>query len=153
QALSALLRASLLAPCLALRRCVRLGPGAVFGPGGWTDHDSPLTGVYRGFTGLYPDGWAGPTYVTTFRVGPGDRILCLEGAPYINRLPRPFHIALTIDGREVSRHDLPEHRAFSLEVPLDGLAPGQHSLTVASGPGIVPRDYLGIDDDRPLCFR
>jgi hypothetical protein len=147
RALASLLRASLLAPGLACRRLIRLGPG------GWKGRDSTCTRVYRGFTGVYPDGWVGPTYLTTFRLGPGDRTLCLDGAPYINRLPRPFDVAVAIDGREVCRHHLSEHRPFSLAVPLEGLAPGEHRLAVTSGPAIVPRDYLGTEDDRPLCFR
>jgi glycosyltransferase involved in cell wall biosynthesis len=147
EGLALLARASLLAPGIALRRLLRPGPDAVAG------HTSPLTRAYRGFTGLHADGWVGPTYATTFRVGPGDRSLHLEGRPLVRGLPRPLDITLSIDGRAVCRQRLPEHRPFSLTVPVGHLGPGQHRLVVASGPYVVPRDYLGIEDDRPLCFR
>jgi glycosyltransferase involved in cell wall biosynthesis len=147
EVLTNLVRASLLAPGVALRRFLRPDPDAV------AEHPSPLTRAYRGFTGLHADGWVGPTYATTFRVGPGDRSLRLEGRPLVRGLPRPLDIILSIDGRTVGRQCLPEHRPFSLTVPVGHLGAGEHGLVVTSGPYVVPRGCLGIEDDRPLGFR
>jgi glycosyltransferase involved in cell wall biosynthesis len=154
------LRADLLAPEVALRQCVRLclrpllprtRPGAI--TEGWSAGLSAQTLAWRDFTGVHADRCVGPSFVTTFRVAPGHRSLLLDGAPVIDGLPRPLDISLSIDGRLVHRHHLPKQRSFTIAVPVTELSPGEHQLSVLSGPFIVPRDHLGSEDDRPLCFR
>jgi glycosyltransferase involved in cell wall biosynthesis len=112
---------------------------------------SPLTLMWRTFTGLHADGGVGPTYVTDIRVVPGCRRLHLRGVAVAGQAPRP-DIRLYIDGQPLPA--LPSGTdALTVTAPLDGLSAGVHQLMVRSSFFIVPHEYLGNGDLRPLSFR
>jgi glycosyltransferase involved in cell wall biosynthesis len=118
---------------------------------------SPMTLMWRTFTGMHADGAVGPTYVADVRVDPGRR-LRLRGAAVVAGQPPP-DVRLYIDGQPLAGRRGPETRAgrggeeFSVTAPLEGLSPGDHRLTVRSGSFVIPHEYRCDGDFRPLSFR
>jgi glycosyltransferase involved in cell wall biosynthesis len=113
---------------------------------------SPLTLMWRPFTGMHADGGVGPTYVTDIRVVPGCRQLHLHGAPAVAGQSPPPDIRLYIDGQPIAGQHC-DGEPFTVTAPLEGLSPGAHQLTVRSSSFIVPHEYLCNGDFRPLSFR
>ena len=101
---------------------------------------------------MYDDGAVGPEWVTTIDVTRGRRMLVLEGRSVALREPRRFQIDLLVDGRPLVERCPVSGEGFCLQVPLDGVAPGVHELTVRSSAFVVPRQWTGKDDDRPVSF-
>jgi hypothetical protein len=145
------LAAALAAPeVLVPRFLARLSGGA---PRSRAGQLAPLTRAWWGFTGQHADGPVGPTFVTTVDVGPAHRSLQVVGSIILDGLPQPRALAVSVDGRVVHRHRLGARPTFSLAVPLGPLAPGPHEVTIASDTWVVPHEYVGNEDYRPLAFR
>jgi glycosyltransferase involved in cell wall biosynthesis len=114
---------------------------------------SPNTLAWRNFTAAHPDGYVGPTFVTTIRVEAADRALRLEGDPVSRHAREPLDLVVSIDDRPLAREHLPEGPPFSLIVPLSGVAEGPHTVAVSSSSFTVPHELAHNKDYRPLAFR
>jgi len=118
------------------------------------DRVAPGTLVWRSFTGAHPDSCVGPMYRCEFRSQPGDQLLRIEGTPAVACAPVPLDLELRIDQVAVSTFRMrPGQRPFVIRVPLTTLPPGRHELEVRSPTFLVPHDYHGNGDLRPLTFR
>jgi glycosyltransferase involved in cell wall biosynthesis len=146
-----------LEPAGALRRFLRRHVPPLWPPAGDTwlqDGVAPGTLVWRSFTGIHPDACVGPTYRCEFQSEPGDQVLRIEGAPAVACAPVPVDLELVVDQATVSHFRVrPGRRPFALRVPLAALPPGRHELEVRSPIFLVPHDYHGNGDMRPLTFR
>src|SRR5262249_32955248 len=101
----------------------------------------------------HPDSCVGPNYRCEFRSEPGDRVLRIDGAPAVACAPVPLDLELHVDGKLVDRFRVRPRRPFRLRLPLPELRPGRHELEIRSTPFLVPHDYHGNGDMRPLTFR
>jgi hypothetical protein len=174
------LASALLAPAVACRRLLAR-PSSAEGRG-WAEAvgrpNGPLTRVWRAFRGIHSDRWVGPTFVATLRVQPflrfwrcsfpgvpfgptfvpappghrGSLWLYLEGCRVLGQ-PRDLRLGIALEGRPVQEYRAPGVPAFSCRICLTDLEPGDHLLTVSCDSFIVPHDYLGNEDHRPLSFR
>ena len=116
-----------------------------------TTHAETLS--FRSFTGLHPDNAIGPVYETDVVLAPGQDTLRLEAEEVVRPMPGPFHVELQLDGQTLCRH---RHRSGSrlvLAVPLPGVAPGRHRLTLRCNGAVVLRDWTWAEDYRPLALR
>jgi len=156
-------RAAALNPGAAWRRWLLFGPGLPLArrlPGAptaaltWGNPRVPaLTSQWRSFAGRHDDGHAGPRFVTDIDVPPGAGQLDLDGStPFCLPPPEPLTLMAAIDGRPVSQGRLTAAGPFSLALPVAGLEPGPHRLEVTSNWFLVPDDYWGNGDFRPLAF-
>lgn len=118
-----------------------------------TQADPPHTLAWRDFTGLHSDGWAGPVYVTTLTIEPGQTHLTLAGSVALGRMPRPLEIELFLNDQSLGRQRIGRKQEFTVIVPLPAVAPGEHTLKIASNTYGVPEIYLGNGDFRPLSFK
>jgi glycosyltransferase involved in cell wall biosynthesis len=111
------------------------------------------TRAWLAFDGLHADGWAGPTFATSLRVGPGDRCLHLEGSTDVGHLPEPLEVELELDGRPLGRQRIGRRQEFALSVPLGDVGPGEHRLRVVANTFVSHHAYRGNQDFRPLSFK
>jgi hypothetical protein len=115
--------------------------------------DTPHTLAWRDFTGLHSDDWAGPTFITTIEIEPGQTQLRLAGDIMLGRLPRPLELDLFIDGQLLGRQRIGRKKEFALRLPLNAIVLGSHELKIVSNVYSVPDTFLGNGDFRPLSFR
>jgi glycosyltransferase involved in cell wall biosynthesis len=113
----------------------------------------PQTLAWRDFTALHGDRWAGPVLVTEIDVAPGQCQLVLAGNTRGFRLPRPLEFQLFVDQAPVGRGHAGRQQEFILKLPLGNLAPGRHELKIVANTFVVPHDYMGVQDFRPLVFK
>jgi hypothetical protein len=113
----------------------------------------PATLAWRDFTAMHADSWVGPRYIAQIDVAPGQNRLRLAGGTQGFRLPRPITVQLLVDGTPIGRYPLGRGQSFEVSIPLPTLAPGAHELTIISNTFIVPYNYIGIEDYRPLAFK
>jgi hypothetical protein len=151
RALASLAAAALLAPGVALRRSRALARTPCdLGDAAWR---SPMTRAWRDFAGRHPDGFIGPRFLTTLEVPPGAQVCRIEARPVIRGLPLALDVSVAVDRRVLLRHRVADQQPFVLSVPLTGLAAGRHELEITTRPFLVPDEYLGDGDQRPLAFR
>jgi glycosyltransferase involved in cell wall biosynthesis len=113
----------------------------------------PQTLAWRDFTAVHGDNWVGPVLITEIDVAPGQSQLVLTGSTYGFRMPRPLEFQFYIDQVPVGRSRAGRQTQFKLTLPLGSIAPGRHELKIAANTSIVPYEYLGIQDFRPLVFK
>jgi glycosyltransferase involved in cell wall biosynthesis len=109
--------------------------------------------VWREWTELHPDGWAGPLCRVPLCVRPGERRLELDGYVEIGHHPRPLEIEVRVDDRAVGRCRVGRRRQFQAVLPLDGVPPGEHHLELVSNTFLVLDEFRGNEDYRPLSFK
>lgn len=117
------------------------------------ERTEPATLACRGFTGQYDNGCIGPTYTTSLRVMRGHTAVELDLEGVVQPMPWPLTLDLWLDGRHVCRHHDRALSELSLRVPLQDVPPGEHDLTIVSSSYLVPHEYLGNGDYRPLSLR
>lgn len=135
------------APAIAVRRLMLLGGGSK------GQRESPITRAWRNFTGLHRDGLAGPTYITPIEVRSDRATLRIEGECLFPWLPLTSAIEVSLDGNVVAHYRASGPGVFTIGAALTGLKPGSHALRITTRPTLVPHDYTGFDDLRPLGFR
>ncbi|MGE3507842.1 MAG: glycosyltransferase family 2 protein [Vicinamibacterales bacterium] len=113
----------------------------------------PYTLAWRDFDAQHADGWVGPQFKTTVTVEPGQTRCEVEGSTGGFDMPVPLELTIAVDGREVGTQRPGGGGEFVLVVPLAGLEPGAHELTIASNTFVVPFDYVAAEDYRPLAFK
>jgi hypothetical protein len=79
--------------------------------------------------------------------------ILLDGDIAVGRLPRPLEIELFVDGQLLRRQRIGRKKRFSLRLPLNAIAPGDHELKIVSNVYSVPNKFLANGDFRPLSFR
>jgi glycosyltransferase involved in cell wall biosynthesis len=137
-----------LAPRVAARRFV-----AVHGIGAGRRPESPLTRAWRSFTGAHDDGMAAPDFRTTIMLRPEHATLRLEGRRVLPWLPLATHLQVSIDDEVATHYQALEPGLFTINITLANLTPGPHRLRIISAPTVVPDDYTGLGDLRPLGFK
>jgi len=113
----------------------------------------PQTLAWRDFDAVHADGWAGPLLRVPIAIEPGQTTCVIEGTTGGFELAQPLEVTVAIDGREVARCETVRKGDFTVTVPIAGVAPGEHQLQVTSSTFVVPHDYMGADDYRPLAFK
>lgn len=113
----------------------------------------PATLAWRDFTAQHGDGWVGPTHLRMIELAEGSQRLTISGGTEGFRMPRAVAIELFVDGAPIAREQLGRGQAFKLSIALPPLAAGPHELKLVSNTFIVPYNYFGIDDYRPLAFK
>ena len=68
-------------------------------------------------------------------------------------MTRTLELSLSVDGEPIGNRRTVQKGEFSLSVPLEGISPGKHQLKITANTFVVPYDYAGADDFRPLSFR
>lgn len=114
---------------------------------------APQTLAWRDFVSLHADSWAGPTFITEVDTSPDHTLIELAGSTGGFRMPSPLEVNLYLDDRHVHCEQVGRGQTFALSVPLGDVAPGRHELKVVSSTFVVPHDYMGIGDYRPLSFK
>lgn len=125
--------------------------GAVRGRG--ARPPSPQTLAWRDFESLHTDGWAGPIWASTVTVEAGQTQCELSGSTGGFELPEPLELTVAIDGAPRGSYRTVRQGAFTISIPLHGLAPGAHEMRVTANTFVTPYDYMGADDHRPLSFK
>src|SRR5262245_6758113 len=115
--------------------------------------ESPITRAWRNFTGTHRDGMVGPTYITPIEVRSSRAVLSIEGECVLPWLPLAADMEVSVDDQVVARHKASGPGVFRISAALTGLKPGSHALRITTRPTVVPHDYTGLDDPRPLAFR
>ena len=163
-AAACLLGGFLLAPVQALRRAWRrhtavlfpeCTPAAVPADHLWLRPESLPTDTltWRCFTRLHDDHCAGPRLRLRFHQESGQRWLEVEGAAVLNYVSVNLQLEVLIDGRLAGRFHIHRRRTFSLRIDLAHLTPGDHELEVVADSFLIPHDFVGKGDRRPLSFR
>jgi hypothetical protein len=109
--------------------------------------------AWRDFTSVHADSWVGPVLITEIDVAPDQIQLVLAGNTAGFRLPRALELQIYIDQTLVNHGHVGHQPAFTLEVPLGNLTPGRHELKIVANTSIVPFEFLGVQDFRPLVFK
>jgi hypothetical protein len=68
-------------------------------------------------------------------------------------LPRPLVLEAFADGRSLGRRTIGRKSEFEVEWRLDGLSQGTHEVRLAANTFVVPHEYFGNQDFRPLSYR
>jgi hypothetical protein len=97
--------------------------------------------------------WAGTIFIANILVEPAHTHILLDGDIAVGRLPRPLEIELFVDGQLLRRQRIGRKKRFSLRLPLNAIAPGDHELKIVSNVYSVPNKFLANGDFRPLSFR
>lgn len=114
---------------------------------------APQSLAWRDYQALHPDGWAGPVLVTTITVEPGQTLCDVSGTTGGFLMPEPLELALALDGRPAGARQTVARGAFSVSLPLGAVAPGVHELKITANTFVIPHDYMGADDFRPLSYK
>jgi glycosyltransferase involved in cell wall biosynthesis len=138
----------ILAPDIAVRRRLLLCGCSPRGR-----RESPITRAWRNFTGMHSDGLVGPTYITPIELRSDCATLCIEGECVLPWLPLTAAMEVSVDGQVVARHRAAGPGSFSISAAMTGMKPGSHTLRITTRPTLVPHDYTGLNDPRPLGFR
>jgi glycosyltransferase involved in cell wall biosynthesis len=109
--------------------------------------------VWRAWEALHADGWAGPVCRVPVQVGPGARRLVLDGYVEIGHHPRPLEIEVRVDDRPLGRCRVGRWREFRAVLPLGEVPPGEHDVEMVSNTFLVPDEFRGNEDFRPLSFK
>jgi glycosyltransferase involved in cell wall biosynthesis len=113
----------------------------------------PFTIAWLDYTGLHDDGCVGPRFEVSIDVPAGATSLRLEGGLDIAHLPRALELEVHVGGHNLGRHRIPRRSTFTLQLPLEGIAPGTHPLVIRANTFAVHADYRGNPDHRPLAFQ
>jgi len=109
--------------------------------------------TWRSFTHLHDDGCAGPRLFLRFHLEPGQHWLELEGAAVLKYLSVNLRLEMLLDGQPAGRFQIRRLRTFSIRISLAHLKPGDHELEVLADSFLIPHDFVGKGDRRPLSFR
>jgi glycosyltransferase involved in cell wall biosynthesis len=109
--------------------------------------------TWRSFTDLHRDGWAGPRVQFPLRTNGGKRRLIMEGVPGLDYAAIPLDLRFYLDGKLLARRQVPARERFSLKVELGFIPAGEHELEIAADGFVVPHDYRGNRDTRPVAYR
>lgn len=113
----------------------------------------PATLAWRDFSAQHADRWVGPTYITPIEVSGQPSQLRIAGGTEGFRMPKPITIELFVNGNSIGRKALGYGQEFDFTIQLPPLAIGAHELKITSNTYIVPFNYFGVDDYRPLAFK
>ncbi len=113
----------------------------------------PKTLAWRGYTTLHRNGCVGPLYVTGVQVGREHHCLEVHVGNVLEPAPWPVCSALYLDGQFIERGRVPPRGTLVLRAPLAGVGPARHEVRIESDAFIVPHDYLGNGDYRPLSLK
>jgi glycosyltransferase involved in cell wall biosynthesis len=113
----------------------------------------PHTEAWFGHATLHDDGWAGPTLVMDLDLEGPHEALVLSGRTDLGRLRGPLELELTVDGRSLGSQRILSRNEFSIEWPVIGLPAGRHRFRITASQFMVPHDYFGNGDFRPLSYR
>jgi len=112
----------------------------------------PHTQAWLGHNALHNDGWAGPEVMVPITVGPQHTALQLVGSVVQGRLRRPLELEAFLDGHSLGRKPVGKSD-FSVAWDLASVPAGPHEVRIAASAFVVPHDYLGNQDYRPLSYR
>ena len=113
----------------------------------------PATLAWRDVTAQHADRWVGPTYITSIDIRPADSTLMFSGGTEGFRMPKMVAIEIFLDGKSLGKHELGRGQSFEIAIPLPPTEPGHHELKIVSNTFVVPYNYFGINDYRPLAFK
>jgi glycosyltransferase involved in cell wall biosynthesis len=116
------------------------------------NRQSPLTLMWRDFTGVHGDGFVGPTFVTEIDTRAPDTHLELECGPVVGERPPRVDLDVRVDGRPLALECRASGRHLRIRAPLARQCAGKHQLSIHARPAIVPHELLGNGDFRPLTF-
>jgi glycosyltransferase involved in cell wall biosynthesis len=113
----------------------------------------PHTEAWFGLTTLHDDGWAGPALEIEMDLEAPHAALTLGGTTDLGRLRGPLDLELSVDGRSLGRQRIQDRDEFSVEWHVAGLPAGRHQFRIVASRFMVPHDYFGNRDFRPLSYR
>jgi glycosyltransferase involved in cell wall biosynthesis len=113
----------------------------------------PLTLAWRGYTDIHISDFLGPLFIARVPVGPEHRCLELQVDGIRDPMPWPMGVEVFLDGQLIHECRATQHVSFSLEVPLSHWRRGERELKIVCSSFLVPHDYLGNCDFRPLSLK
>ena len=113
----------------------------------------PHTEAWFRFSALHGDGWAGPTLVKEIEIETAHAAIRLSGTTDLSRLRDPLDLEAFVDGRSLGRQRVEKTNEFSFRWSVVGLPTGRHQFQVVASTFMVPHDYFGDRDFRPLAYR
>lgn len=114
---------------------------------------SPQTRAWRDFEALHTDAWAGPVWVSTVAVQPGHSWLELSASTGGFEMPVTLELSFSLDGNALGTRRAVRQGAFSIRIPLQGAAVGEHELRVTANTFVTPYESVGAEDYRPLSYK
>lgn len=113
---------------------------------------SAQTEAYLSGAELYADNWAGPNIVLTRELGRGQTSLTLTAQAPPGELGAPLSIEAFIGDRSLGQRNAGSSPSFHIAWPVEGLAPKAYQVRLKANGFVVPHDYLGTHDYRPLSY-
>jgi glycosyltransferase involved in cell wall biosynthesis len=113
---------------------------------------SPQTQAYLSGTDLYGDNWAGPNVILTRELERGQTSLLLAAHPPPGELAKPLTIEAFVDGRSLGARPADAGGAFHMVWPVTNLQPRAYQVRLKANGFVVPHDFLGTHDYRPLSY-
>lgn len=114
---------------------------------------SPHTLAWRDFEALHADQWAGPVWASTIAVEPGHTWLELSASTGGFEMPVTLELSFSLGGKALRTQRAVRQGAFTVRVPLEGTAAGEHELRVTANTFVTPYEYMGAADHRPLSYK
>jgi glycosyltransferase involved in cell wall biosynthesis len=113
----------------------------------------PHTEAWFSLTTLHDDGWAGPALVVDLDIEAPEAELTLSGTTDLGRLRGPLDLELSVNGRSLGRRRIQDRNEFSIQWHVADVPAGRHQFRIAASSFMVPHDYFGNQDFRPLSYR
>lgn len=107
---------------------------------------------WSGFTGLHGDGWVGPTLALSVDWAPGHTRVVLKGKTKPSRFNPPLEIEALIGGESLGTREVGRRVEFELVWNLPQASGGRQRLQLVANSFMVPHDYFGNHDYRPLSY-
>lgn len=111
----------------------------------------PQTQAWFGFSGRHGDGWAGPTLAVEADLS-NARVLRMFATTDPAHLRKPLRIEAFVDRTSLGVRDV-TGAEFALEWPLNDVPEKTRTIRLVASTFMVPNDYLGNGDFRPLSYR
>ena len=96
---------------------------------------------------------AGPALVVELDIEALEAELTLSGTTDLGRLRGPLDLELSVNGQSLGRRRIQDRNEFSIQWHVVGFPPGRHQFRIAASSFMVPHDYFGNQDFRPLSYR
>src|SRR6185295_5823506 len=94
----------------------------------------------------------GPTLIVDICVEPGHTSLTLTGTSVPASLRGPLKLEALVGGRSLGARSIGTDHTFALTWSLSGVPVGPHQLRLVASTFMVPDDWLGNQDYRPLSY-
>ncbi|MGO4222718.1 glycosyltransferase family 2 protein [Lysobacter sp. TAF61] len=105
------------------------------------------------FHGQHNDGWIGPSFIAQLEI-PGDAQTLqyrLEHVPQVRH--DRFEVQLLVEGTVADRRLLDDPGQFRLAADVSGLQGQRVHVEIKSGSYFIPREIMGLDDNRELSIK